>query len=168
MAGLDTYSLCLDLPVWSNLLPFNANSSNPATALFTMGLSTRSLDTYLQTIPITKNGVLALIEGNSGMMLAASTPNISVDWPVQYPAVGNPNGLVSAAAYEISKRFSALDPAVNGTAAIGAIADTVQSNFDFGYGGDTIYCSTAWIASSTTDLSLLLILVIPSGDFLGE
>ncbi|KAJ1547144.1 hypothetical protein HK405_006558 [Cladochytrium tenue] len=126
------------------------------------------MDKYFQTIPVTRNGVLFVVDGASGMMLGSSTPNISESWPSQYPAVGNSNGLVSAAATQLARLYSSLDPAVNGTVALTAVTNKVASDFQFSYGGDTVYCSTTWITNSTTNLSLLLVLVIPSSDFLGE
>ncbi|KAI9321108.1 hypothetical protein DFJ73DRAFT_923318 [Zopfochytrium polystomum] len=116
---------------------------------------------------MTPNGVLALVHGDNGMMFGATTANISQAWPNQYPAVGNPNPLVSAAATEIARRYSTLDPAVNGTAAIGGIADRTGKSFEFPFAGDTVYCSTAWIVDAPANLALMLVLAVPSSDFLG-
>ncbi|KAJ1555783.1 hypothetical protein HK405_013188, partial [Cladochytrium tenue] len=158
-AGPNTFVLFFSLPLWANYLPFYSNASVAPSAQLSAALSARSMDRYLQTIPVTQNGVLALVEGRTGMMLGSSTPNISESWPTQYPAIGNSNGLVSAAATELARRFSSLDPAVNGTVSLTAITNRAQSNFQFGYGGDTIYCSTTWVTNDTIDLSLLLMLM---------
>ncbi|KAJ1568034.1 hypothetical protein HK405_003846 [Cladochytrium tenue] len=166
--GPNSFCTFYTLPLWSGLLPFYANASTTPTVQLASALSGRSMDKYLQTIPVTRNGVIALIDGRSGMMLGASTPNISESWPTQYPAIGNANGLVSAAATEFARRFSTLDPDVNGTVAIAAINNRAPADLQFKYGLDTIYCSTAWIANDTTDLALLLMLMVPSSDFLGD
>ncbi|KAI9331012.1 hypothetical protein DFJ73DRAFT_899595, partial [Zopfochytrium polystomum] len=166
-AGPNTFILAFNIPVWKGRFPFKTPPSEPPAASFFSLLTVRSLDEYLQKIPMTPNGVLALVHGDNGMMFGATTPNISEAWPNQYPAIGNPNPLVSAAAAEIVRRYSTLDPAVNGTAAISGIADRTGKSFSFSFAGDTVYCNTAWIVDTSANLALLLVLAVPSSDFLG-
>ncbi|KAJ1549307.1 hypothetical protein HK405_005838 [Cladochytrium tenue] len=166
--GPKTYAISYQLPVWAGLRPFerSTNTSESFGAVYYSLLSVRSLDAYLQQIPMTANGVLAVIEGATGRMLGATTPGISEAWPNQFDAVGNPNPLVSVAATEVARRLSPLDPAVNGTAAIAAIADRGPAAFTFNYGGEPVFCDIAWIVDDSSAMSMLLLLAIPSSDFL--
>ncbi|KAI9324528.1 hypothetical protein DFJ73DRAFT_916215 [Zopfochytrium polystomum] len=99
---------------------------------------------------MTPNGVLALVHGDSGMMYGATTANISQAWPNQYPRHRQPQCARVRRGYR--------DPA----------SPTGQGkNFEFPFAGDTVYCSTAWIVDAPSNLALLLVLAVPSSDFLG-
>ncbi|KAJ1569493.1 hypothetical protein HK405_003905 [Cladochytrium tenue] len=160
-----TYTLTYTLPVWDGLLPPTTNASAPYAAVISMHLSVSSIDNYLQSIPGTPNSVLALVDVASGNMLGASRANLSVIFPTIYPAIGNPNGLLSGAAAELAARFST---PLNGTYDISRITDRTPQSFTFAYNGDSAYCSTAWITNTDTGLSILLILAVPVSDVLGE
>ncbi|KAI9364341.1 hypothetical protein DFJ73DRAFT_933878 [Zopfochytrium polystomum] len=167
--GPQTFILAFDLPVWAGLVPYRQRAGEEYAAAFYSLLSVRSLDEYLQAIPMTPNGVLALVHAETGLMYGSTTANISESWPVHYTAVGNPNGLVGAAATEVARRYGkAAGGAVNATTAFAGIADRSDKSFEFSYGGDTVYCSTAWIVDEPTQLALVLLLAIPSSDFLGQ
>ncbi|KAJ1555932.1 hypothetical protein HK405_010327 [Cladochytrium tenue] len=164
-SGVQTYVLAYGLPVWSSLLAPQSSSTLQYEAVHAMWFSARSLDAFLQTIPTTPNAVLALIDGHTGSMVAASAPNISVVWPTQYPAVGNPNAMLSAASSQLLSLYSS-GPA-NDTTSFSLITDRTSQKFRFSFGGDTLYCSTSWIVDDASLLSLAMILVVPANDLLG-
>ncbi|KAJ1567948.1 hypothetical protein HK405_004178, partial [Cladochytrium tenue] len=154
-----TYSIGYRLPVWNGLQAGGAPGAAGAhAAVYTLLFTTRSLDAYLRTIPTTPNAVLALVDGHTGMVLgvsAVSAAGVSESWPSQLSAVGNPNGMVSAAAAQLVGQYTNGSVAKNETASIGLIADRTSQFLKFAYAG-------------TRDLSMLLMLVMPSADLLGQ
>ncbi|KAI9324583.1 hypothetical protein DFJ73DRAFT_915636, partial [Zopfochytrium polystomum] len=166
--GPDTFILTYNIPVWKGRMPFKPPTSDPPAANFFSLLTVRSLDAYLQEIPMTPNGVLALVHGDNGMMFGATTANISEAWPNQYPPPSaTPTRSCPPRLPRSRAATSTLDPAVNGTAAIGGIVDRTGKSFEFPFAGDTVYCSTAWIVDAPANLALMLVLAVPSSDFLG-
>ncbi|KAI9324581.1 hypothetical protein DFJ73DRAFT_915631 [Zopfochytrium polystomum] len=166
--GPDTFILTYNIPVWKGRMPFKPPTSDPPAANFFSLLSVRSLDAYLQEIPMTPNGVLALVHGDNGMMFGATTANISEAWPNQYPRHRQPQpARVRRGPRRSRGGTRRWTPAVNGTAAIGGIADRTGKSFEFPFAGDTVYCSTAWIVDAPANLALMLVLAVPSSDFLG-
>ncbi|KAJ1568592.1 hypothetical protein HK405_000174 [Cladochytrium tenue] len=164
---LKTYLFAYGLSVWTDVLAPQVGPNNePYAAVYVTWLTTKSLEDYLRTIPTTPNAVLALIDVPSGTVLAASVPGIAVDWPTRFPAVGNPNALLSAASQQI---LGALAPTVatNDSTAFASITDRSDRQLVFAYSGDTAYCSTTWITDDSANLALLLVLVTPAGDLLG-
>ncbi|KAJ1569212.1 hypothetical protein HK405_008360 [Cladochytrium tenue] len=167
--GPNTYVLSYFYGFWSGVTPSQYSPtvvSTPPSAIFMTSLSAQSLDAYLQTITLTPNGVAILVDGNSGKMVGSSVPNISENYPAVYTAINNPNPLVSAGASALAALSSPV--AASNASAIAYITDRTTKHFRFAYGGDTVYCSTAWIVDDTANLSLLLMLMVPSGDFLGS
>ncbi|ORY42008.1 hypothetical protein BCR33DRAFT_718640 [Rhizoclosmatium globosum] len=133
---LKTFLVPFMLTTWKNQIPGTPGPGNPDVAVF-ITLSISSLDAFLKTVPVTNNGVIALIDGATGNMLAASIPGISqnVNKSTAYPAIGNPNTLVSDSVSYLIASFS-----------------TNNTVLDY---------------NDTTDLHWFLLLAIPSNDFDG-
>ncbi|KAJ1553937.1 hypothetical protein HK405_006470 [Cladochytrium tenue] len=164
-SGPNTYLLPFSVGIWKNMMPLQQNASENYRAAVFSSISARSIEDYMQTITMTANGVLALVDANTGYMIASTTRNISVSWPTIYPAIGNPNGLVSAGASAVAAAYGS-PAASSASGAFAAITSRASLNFQFAYGGDSVYCTTSWIADSNSNLALLLIVMVPSNDFL--
>ncbi|KAJ3330508.1 hypothetical protein HDU76_005510 [Blyttiomyces sp. JEL0837] len=153
-------------PVWGTdpLLPVGQTIPGTTyTAAHFVALSIKSLDNFLQSIQITQNGVIALIDGNSGKMLAASVAGISQNGtlPQQFMAIGNPNGLIDAASSYLANNKG------NGT--IQSIVDDGNAfEVSFKAFGDDQLVNAVWITVPNMNLKWLLLLVIPSNDFIAE
>ncbi|KAJ1541844.1 hypothetical protein HK405_010378 [Cladochytrium tenue] len=164
--SIQTYAINYGLPVWAGLAPKQSSPDRPYDAVHVTGLTASSLDAFLRQIATTPNAILALVDCHTGVVVASSAPNTSVVWPTQFPAVGNPNGMLSAASAQLLSLYST-GPA-NDTTSFGLIADRTSQRFRFSFGGDTVYCSTSWIIDDPTTLSMVLILMVPTGDLLGS
>ncbi|KAJ3212443.1 hypothetical protein HDU67_003837 [Dinochytrium kinnereticum] len=155
-----TFLLPLVWPVWQNLPLGVVGTGSYWAAHFAM-LSIKSLDDFLQTVTVSPNGVVALIDGNNGLMLASSIPGISQNGTQnsRFLATQNPNSLVAAAASFLASNFG------NGT--IQSIP-TAQARYEFSFQalGDDILVNSVWIRDEAAGLKWLLVLVIPSNDFL--
>ncbi|KAI8847393.1 hypothetical protein BC829DRAFT_490711 [Chytridium lagenaria] len=137
-----TFLLPLMWPMWQNRPLGVVGPGNYWAAHFCM-LSIKTLDDFLQTVTTSKNGVVALIDGSNGLMLASSIAGISQNGTQnsRFTAIGNPNNLVTP-----PPPFS---PAPLETGL-----------------GDEILVNAAWIRDETTGLKWLLVLAMPSDDFL--
>ncbi|KAJ1558737.1 hypothetical protein HK405_013072, partial [Cladochytrium tenue] len=171
--GLAAYVLAYGLPVWSNRLAPEFDPDSSYATVHAVWLTARSLERYLQAIPTTPNGILALIDGGSGALLGASVPNISEAWPIQYTALANPNPLLAEAAAHILAAATANGTATGNSdpsasfASISSNRSAVPAQLTFTSAGDTIYCSSRWITHDAANLALLLVLVTPAHDLLG-
>ncbi|KAJ1561297.1 hypothetical protein HK405_004343, partial [Cladochytrium tenue] len=162
---LQTYFLAYGITMWVGLRPQQISLTRPYDALISIAFSASSLDAFLRQIVTTPNAILALIDGHTGVVVASSAPNSSVVWPTQFPAVGNPNAMLSAAAAQILALYSS--GSANDTTSFGQITDRISQRFSFSFGSDTVHCSTNWIVDDATMLSLVLVLVVPDSDILG-
>ncbi|KAJ3197506.1 hypothetical protein HK101_003204 [Irineochytrium annulatum] len=157
---LKTFLIPYFWPVWQNLTTGVVGTGDYYAAHFVM-LSIGSLDAFLQTVQITPNGVVSLIDGNTGQMLASSVAGISQNGTgsTTFPAIGNPNRLVSAAASYLASTYG------NGTIqSVPATEDDLALTFK-GL-GDEILVNAVWLSDADTGLRWLLVLAIPSNDFL--
>ncbi|KAJ3191275.1 hypothetical protein HK101_007924 [Irineochytrium annulatum] len=160
-----TFLIPLFWPVWANSSLGTVTSGNYYAAHFVM-LSIKSLDTFLQSITVSPNGVVALIDGNTGNMLASSVRGISQNGttPTTFPAIGNPNNLVSAAATYLATAFSSGDGSIQGIP-LSSTAAALSTTFHSGAIGDDVLVNAVWLTNPTTGLKWLLLLAIPSNDF---
>ncbi|KAJ1562960.1 hypothetical protein HK405_005279, partial [Cladochytrium tenue] len=165
MPSMQTYAIPYGLPVWAGFAPAQRSPDRPYDAVH-VTLTASSLDAFLRQIATTPNAILALVDGHTGVVMASSAPNTSVVWPMQFPAVGNPNGKLSAASAQLLLLYSS--GSANNTTSFGLIADRTSQRLSFSFAGDTVYCSTSWIIDDATKLSLVLILAVPASDLLGS
>ncbi|KAJ3188037.1 hypothetical protein HK101_009269 [Irineochytrium annulatum] len=160
-----TFLIPLFWPVWANTSVGVAGTGAYYAAHFVM-LSIKSLDAFLQSIAVTPNGVVALIDGNTGNMLASSIPGISQNGTLSstFPAINNPNPLVAASASYLATAFGSTDGTIQGIPITGTDGGLLATTFN-GL-GDTILVNAVWFVNPTTGLKWLLLLAIPSNDFL--
>ncbi|KAJ1560915.1 hypothetical protein HK405_005521 [Cladochytrium tenue] len=163
--SLQTYIIGYGISLWAGLRPPQVDLTRRYDALISMAFTASSLDTFLQQITTTPNEILALVDGHTGVVVASSAPNSSVVWPTQFPAVGNPNAMLSAASAQLLALYSS--GSANDTTSFGQITDRSSQRFSFSFAGDTVYCSTSWITDDAAMLSLVLVLVVPAQDLLG-
>ncbi|KAJ3411724.1 hypothetical protein HDV05_001784 [Chytridiales sp. JEL 0842] len=154
-----TFLIPMFWPVWRGFPIGVAGEGNYHAAHFVM-LSIKSLDNFLQTVQLTPNGVLALVDGNTGNMLASSAPGISQNGTQNsvFTAINNPNALVSTAASFLAT--------LQGNGTIQSIQSFAPQQFSFPALGDDILVNAVWFVEESKGLKWLLVLIIPSNDFL--
>ncbi|KAJ3113516.1 hypothetical protein HDU96_003298, partial [Phlyctochytrium bullatum] len=157
---LGTYVVHLLWPVWKDL-PVLTKGPGTYHACFTVFFSIPSISRFLETLPVSPNGVLALIEAQTGLMLASSVPGISQNGTsdLRFPAIGNPNPLVSAAAAYLARTFG------NGTLQSLPV-DARRYDTAFKGFGDEVLVNAGWVVDEAQSIRWLLMVVIPSDDFL--
>ncbi|KAJ3110354.1 hypothetical protein HDU96_006667 [Phlyctochytrium bullatum] len=146
-------------PVWRNLtlgVPGPGNYWATHVAVFSLD----GIETFLKTLRISRNGLVALIEGNTGLLVSASVPNASFDATngTRFPATTSPHPLIAAAATFMATRFG------NGTVQ----TIPVDKRYEFGFGamGDTVLVNAEWLVDADKGLRWLVLVIIPSNDFL--
>ncbi|KAJ3147655.1 hypothetical protein HK101_002213 [Irineochytrium annulatum] len=161
-----TFLIPLMWPVWPNSSLGTVTSGNYYATHFVM-TSIKALDDLLQTIEVTPNGVVALIDGKTGRMLSSSLPGISQNGtqPSQFPAIGNPNPLVSASASYLATAYNSIDGSIEGIPLQSNGSTQLATTF-LSPGGDTVLVNAVWIIDAPSDLKWLFLLAIPSSDFL--
>ncbi|KAJ3072546.1 hypothetical protein HDU99_002171, partial [Rhizoclosmatium hyalinum] len=156
VANLRTFLIPLMLPIWTNPAAAKADSA------YFVTLSIANLDAFIRSVKVTPNGIVYLVDGSTGNMLAASLPDISqnVNKSSAYPSIGNPNALVSGSMTYLVSTF-----AVNATAGVFTIPKNETIAGKYNNGNDDILVNAAWIYDPKTNLRWFLVLAIPSNDF---
>ncbi|KAJ3110888.1 hypothetical protein HDU96_006165 [Phlyctochytrium bullatum] len=156
---LGTYVMHLLWPVWKGL-PILAKGPGPFYACYSVFFTLETINIFFQSLRVSPTGLVALVERSTGLMIASSVPGISQNGTEDYrfPAIGNPNGLVSSAASYLANTFG------NGT--LQSISVTNRTyDLSFRSGGDDIMVNAAWIEDGDS-VDWLLMVIIPSNDFL--
>ncbi|KAJ3101462.1 hypothetical protein HDU97_001337 [Phlyctochytrium planicorne] len=156
-----TFLIPLFWPVWAGKAIGSVGEGDFRAAHFAM-LSIKSLDDFLKTVQVTPNGVISLIEGKTGLMLASSLDGIAQNGTAnsRFSAISNPNALVSASASFVANQY--------GSGTIESIPANSAVDFATSFKGlgDDILVNGHWITDSSTGIRWLLLLSIPSNDFL--
>ncbi|KAJ3100446.1 hypothetical protein HDU96_010323 [Phlyctochytrium bullatum] len=156
---LGTYVMNLLWPVWKGL-PILTKGPGPFYACYSVFFTLETINNFFQSLRVSPTGLVALVERGTGLMIASSVPGISQNGTQDYrfPAIGNPNGLVSSAASYLANTFG------NGT--LKSIPVTNRTyDLSFRSGGDDILVNAAWIEDGDS-VDWLLMVIIPSNDFL--
>ncbi|KAI8853863.1 hypothetical protein BC829DRAFT_381511 [Chytridium lagenaria] len=157
-----TFLIPLLWPVWSGRSLGNTGDGGYTAAHFAM-LSIKSLDDFLRTVEVSKNGAISIIEGSTGLMLASSIAGVAQNGTAnsRFSAVSNPNALISAAATFVANQYGS-----NGT--IQSIPSTSAQTFATSFKAldDDILVNGHWIRDASSGMNWLVLLTIPSNDFL--
>ncbi|KAJ3119016.1 hypothetical protein HDU96_003191 [Phlyctochytrium bullatum] len=158
-APTQTFIMHLVWPVWKDLA-IGLAGTGPYWAGYAAHFSLRTISEFMETIRISQNGLVAIIEPKTGLMVSASVPGISQNGTTdkRFPAIGNPNGLVSSAASFLANTFG------NGT--IQSIPNDKKYDLSFRANGDDVLVNAAWIVDETKTLQWIIMVIIPSNDFL--
>ncbi|KAJ3110887.1 hypothetical protein HDU96_006164 [Phlyctochytrium bullatum] len=157
--ALGTYVTHILWPVWKDL-PILTKGPGPFYACFSVFFSIMTINNFMANLRVSPSGLVALVERSTGRMIASSFPGISQNGTedFRFPAIGNPNGLVSSATSYLANTYG------NGT--VQSIPVTNRTyDLSFSRGGDDILVNAAWIEEGES-LDWLLMVIIPSNDFL--
>ncbi|KAJ3118791.1 hypothetical protein HDU96_008515 [Phlyctochytrium bullatum] len=146
-------------PVWRNMtLGTPGPGSYWAThvAVFTLD----GVETFLRTLRISRNGIVALVEGSTGLLVSATAANASFDKTngTRFPATRSPNPLIAAAATFMAGRF--------GNGSVQTIPADRKYDFGFPVTGDTVLVNAQWLVDEDKGLRWLVMVIIPSNDFM--
>ncbi|KAJ3110922.1 hypothetical protein HDU96_006144 [Phlyctochytrium bullatum] len=146
-------------PVWRNQtlgVPGPGKYWALHTAVFTLD----GIETFLKSLRISRNGIVAIVEGSTGLLVSASAANSSFNGMdgTRFPATASPNHLIAAAATYMATRF--------GNGSVQGIPVDTKYEFGFPAMGDTILVNAQWIVDDAKGLRWLVLVIIPSDDFL--
>ncbi|KAJ3118846.1 hypothetical protein HDU96_007588 [Phlyctochytrium bullatum] len=160
--ALQSFVVPLIQPVWRGL-PVGVVGPGDYWAACGIILTLRTISNFLQTVQISPNGIVAIIEGDTGLMVSTSAVNATQNLTSfgRFPAIGNPNWLISAAAESVASRFG------NGTVP-GIKTDVQKFDFSFPAGGDDILVNAQWMIDEPFGLKWLVLVIVPSNDFLAS
>ncbi|KAJ3110923.1 hypothetical protein HDU96_006145 [Phlyctochytrium bullatum] len=146
-------------PVWRNLT-LGVPGPGPYWAVHAAVCTLDGIERFLRTLRISRNGIVAIVEGSTGLLVSASAANSSFNDMdgTRFPATASPNHLIAAAATFMATRF--------GNATVQSIP--VDTKYDFGFPamGDTILVNAQWLVDDAKGLRWLVMVIIPSNDFL--
>ncbi|KAI8853868.1 hypothetical protein BC829DRAFT_439657 [Chytridium lagenaria] len=150
------------IQLWTGRSLGNVGEGGYTAAHFAM-LSIKSLDDFLKTVEVSKNGAVSIIEGSTGLMLASSLSGVAQNGTEnsRFSAVNNPNALISASATFVANLYG-----TNGT--IQSIPSTSAQTFATSFKAldDDILVNGYWIRDDSSGMKWLVLLTIPSNDFL--
>ncbi|KAI9344348.1 hypothetical protein BDR26DRAFT_857660 [Obelidium mucronatum] len=145
--------------IWKNYPPGSVGYGNPD-AVYIATLSMASLGATFKLIPSTQNGVVFLVEGVSGKVLAASVGNSSVNL-IGSKAVGNAVPIISDAVSSIisSSPFKTIP----------SLPRNYRMSTQYNNSaGDMFYIDAQYIVDLSGGLGWLLVVAIPTSDFNGD
>ncbi|KAJ3207054.1 hypothetical protein HDU67_007700 [Dinochytrium kinnereticum] len=159
---IQTFLIPLVFPVWRGRGIGNVGEGGYHAAHFAM-LSIKSLDNFLRSVQVSTNGVVSIIEGKTGLMLASSLPGVAQNGTAnsRFGATTNPNSLIAASARFVASRYGTSDTIESIPASSSATFAT-----SFKHEGDDVLVNGYWIRDDTMGLNWLVLLTIPSNDFL--
>ncbi|KAI9344349.1 hypothetical protein BDR26DRAFT_214259 [Obelidium mucronatum] len=158
---------------WKNFPAGSPSYGTPDTCTF-VTLSLTAIETSLKAIPVTPNSILSIVDGNTGNMIATSAAaaapplNASSSFNVNnqgtlYPALANPNKMVSASVSYLVTKWSSFNT-IQSIRKLGRTEGSfVSSDGDWG----EVFVSAAWISDISLGLNWLLIQSVPASDFEG-
>ncbi|KAJ3028581.1 UNVERIFIED_CONTAM: hypothetical protein HDU68_001380 [Siphonaria sp. JEL0065] len=149
--------------VWKTFPTGEMGYGSPDTTYF-VTLSVTSLDALFKTFPgVTKNGIITLIDGNSGNTLASSAIGCTQDSNTGflYPGLGNPNKLIAGSVSYLARQFGSFN-------SIQSIPKKINMSGSFENNGEDVLVSARWISDITMNLHWLVVLTIPESDFTGD
>ncbi|KAJ3028026.1 UNVERIFIED_CONTAM: hypothetical protein HDU68_002609 [Siphonaria sp. JEL0065] len=149
--------------VWKTFAPGTMGYGSPDTTYF-ITLSVTSLDALFKTLPsVTKNGIITVIDGNSGNTLASSAIGSTQDSNTGflYPGFANPNKLIAGSVSYLARQFGSFNT-------IQSIPKKKTMSGSFASNGEEILVSAGWISDITMNLNWLVVLTIPASDFTGD
>ncbi|KAJ3296447.1 hypothetical protein HDU79_006678 [Rhizoclosmatium sp. JEL0117] len=109
---------------------------------------------------ISMNGVVALVDGNTGNMLASSYPNATYNDAAgtAYTAMGNPHKLISKSVSVLATNFGSFQTLQS----IPRSPEPIITSYNNGQ--DVILINAVWISDLSSGLNWFLVLAIPSSD----
>ncbi|KAJ3100892.1 hypothetical protein HDU96_010191 [Phlyctochytrium bullatum] len=161
-----TFLIPLFWPIWPGLPIGQAAATGDYVAAHFAMMSIKSLDNFLKGVEVSANGIVSLVEGRTGLMLASSMPGVAQNGTqnIRYSAVSNPNALIASSASYVAQLFG------TNTSRLESIPATAPSTFATSFkgpDGDDVLVNGFWI-TDTAGLRWLLLLTIPSNDFLAQ
>ncbi|KAJ3117424.1 hypothetical protein HDU96_006805 [Phlyctochytrium bullatum] len=150
-------------PVWRNRSL--GDPGPPAESFWAVHMASIALDgleAFLRTLKVSRTGIVAVVEGATGLMVSASAPNASYDADdvaKRFMATACPDPLVAAATRYMVDAYG------NGTVA--GIPDRGRYDFMFKALGDDVLVNAMWLGDESMGLRWLVMVIIPSNDFLG-
>ncbi|KAJ3117423.1 hypothetical protein HDU96_006804 [Phlyctochytrium bullatum] len=149
-------------PVWRNL-SLGVAGPGPYWAFHMAAIALDGLQEFLRTLKVSRNGIVAIVEGSTGLLVSASAANSSYDvnMGTRFPALSSPNPLIAAAATHMANAFG------NGTI-VGIPAERRRYDFVFPALGDDVLVNAQWLVDNEKGLKWLVMVIIPSNDFLAS
>ncbi|KAJ3095800.1 hypothetical protein HDU96_001033 [Phlyctochytrium bullatum] len=162
VAETKTLFMPLFWPVWRKL-ELGVAGLGPYWAVHFAGITLQGLDEFLRTLKVSRNGIVAIVEGSTGLMISASAANASYDVTVgtRFLAVSSPNAFISAAATHMANQYG------NGSLT-GILADIRRFDFVFPAFGDDVLVNAQWLLDEEKGVKWLVMVIIPSNDFLAS
>ncbi|KAJ3110469.1 hypothetical protein HDU96_006600 [Phlyctochytrium bullatum] len=149
-------------PVWRDL-PLGVPGPGSYWATHVAAISLDGLEEFLRTLKVTQNGLVAIVEGATGLMVSTSAPNASWDASLgaRFPAKSAPVRLIAAAVAHLADEFG------NGTI-ISIPTDRRRYDLVFPAFGDDVLVNAQWFVDDEKGLKWLVMVIIPSNDFLAS
>ncbi|KAJ3117422.1 hypothetical protein HDU96_006803 [Phlyctochytrium bullatum] len=149
-------------PVWRNE-SLGIPGPGPYWAAHVAAISLNGLEEFLRTLKVSQNGIVAIVEGSTGLMVSATAANASYDAGngTRFPAVSSPNPWISAAATHMANTFG------NGIMT-GIPADSRDYDLVFPALGDDVLVNARWLVDYEKGVKWLVMVIIPSNDFLAS